>query len=272
MTDYAVGDIQGCFLELKKGLEEINFNPKKDFLWITGDLINRGPESLEVMNFVFENKNSIHLVLGNHDLHFLNLFFNQAKMKKEDTLKGLLNSSKANIYAEFLTNQPIFFNKEISHGKKNISVAMVHAGIPDNLDLDQCNLISEDFSYKIKKNPKKFLKKIFKKNSGSHSSKELLKNLNFFTRVRVCNSQGKPKYSFKDSPKNIPKNYMPWFNRNLKILEEIDLLVFGHWAALAGKTKNKSIKALDTGCCWGRELTIMRLADKKKYKIKSIKR
>ena len=89
MPNYAVGDIQGCFDELEEGLELINFNSKKDFLWITGDLINRGPDSLRVLKYILSIKEAVHIVLGNHDLHLLNCFFNKKKLRKEDTSSAL---------------------------------------------------------------------------------------------------------------------------------------------------------------------------------------
>ena len=86
MANYAVGDIQGCFEEFKEGLELIKFKSSKDFLWITGDLINRGPDSFKVLEYVFKIKDSVHIVLGNHDLHYLNCFFNNKSLRDEDTL------------------------------------------------------------------------------------------------------------------------------------------------------------------------------------------
>ena len=94
MANYAVGHIQGCFEEFKEGLELINFKSSKDFLWITGDLINRGPDSFKVFEYVFKIKNSVHLVLGNHDLHYLNCFFNNRSLSDEDTFQSKMFHKK----------------------------------------------------------------------------------------------------------------------------------------------------------------------------------
>ena len=89
MSNYAVGDIQGCFEEFKEGLKLINFDKSKDFLWIAGDLINRGPDSLKVLNHIISIKDSVHIVLGNHDLHYLNCFYNNIEPNDHDTFESL---------------------------------------------------------------------------------------------------------------------------------------------------------------------------------------
>ena len=109
MANYAVGDIQGCFEEFKEGLELINFKSSKDFLWITGDLINRGPESLKVLEYVFKIRNSVHIVLGNHDLHYLNCFFNNKNLSNEDTFQSQMFHKKSLKMAKFLLSSKIFF-------------------------------------------------------------------------------------------------------------------------------------------------------------------
>ena len=125
MANYAVGDIQGCFEEFKEGLELIKFKSSKDFLWITGDLVNRGPDSLKVLEYVFKIKNSVHIVLGNHDLHFLNCFFNEKCLSDQDTFQSLMIHKKAFKMADFLLRQPFVFSKKILTKKRVIKVAMV---------------------------------------------------------------------------------------------------------------------------------------------------
>tara|TARA_B100000575_G_scaffold271396_1_gene252649 strand:+ start:3881 stop:4702 length:822 start_codon:yes stop_codon:yes gene_type:complete len=269
MANYAVGDIQGCFEEFKEGLELIKFQNSKDFLWITGDLINRGPDSLKVLQYVFKIKNSVHLVLGNHDLHYLNCFFNNKKLSDGDTFQSLMFHKKSLKMAKFLLHQPFVFSKKILTKKKVIQVAMVHAGIPRNMSLKQAETLSKLCALELINNPKKSLKKIFedKKNFLDVDSYGSL--VNFFTRVRAINKNGLPDFSFKGRKQNIPANLVTWFKKENKIMEDIDLLVFGHWAALGGKTDLSNIIALDTGCCWGKELTFLRLEDQKKFVVKS---
>ena len=269
MANYAVGDIQGCFNEFKEGLELINFKSSKDFLWITGDLINRGPESLKVLEYVFKIKNSVHIVLGNHDLHYLNCFFNNINLSDEDTFQYQMFHKKSLKMAKFLLQQPFVFSKKILTKKKVIQVAMVHAGIPRNMSLKKAETLSKLCGLKLKSDPKKNLKKIFENKRSSFSIDSFSDLINFFTRVRVVNKNGLPNFSFKGRKKNIPPNLETWFKKENKIMNDIDLLVFGHWAALQGKTDISNIMALDTGCCWGKELTFLRLEDQKKFVIKS---
>ena len=121
MANYAVGDIQGCFEEFKEGLELIKFKSSKDFLWITGDLINRGPDSFKVLEYVFKIKNSVHIVLGNHDLHYLNCFFNNKSLSDEDTFQSQMFHKKSLKMAKFLLQQPFVFSKKILTKKKGYS-------------------------------------------------------------------------------------------------------------------------------------------------------
>ena len=269
MANYVVGDIQGCFEELKDGLELINFKSSKDFLWITGDLINRGPDSLKVLEHVMKIKSSVHIVLGNHDLHYLNCFFNNKKLGDNDTFQPLMFHKKKFKMAKFLIQQPFVFSKKILTKKKVIKVAMVHAGIPRSMTLKNAETLSMLCSLELIRNPKKSLKKIFDDKKDCLNFNSFSGLVNFFTRVRVICKNGLPDFSFKGRKKNIPSHLAPWFKKENKIMNDVDLLVFGHWAALEGKTDISNIIALDTGCSWGKELTFLRLEDQKRFVVKS---
>ncbi len=270
MANYAVGDIQGCYEEFEKGLKKIKFNQKKDYLWLTGDLINRGPDSLKTLEKIYELRSRVHIVLGNHDLHFLARYYSGRKKQKSDTLKEVLKDSDCKKYAEFLIKQPFFFSKKIklSNGSKK-KIIMVHAGLPHDLSYKDClrlNKLSQKF---IQKDPKKNLKKIFfhhrKTNFKITSLQDKLSFfINALTRIRICDDNGKILFSFKKGLKDLPYNYLPWFKLKINAIQEKDYLIFGHWAALNGKTRKKNIMGLDTGCVWGNKLTFIRLEDKKK--------
>ena len=269
MANYVVGDIQGCFEEFKKGLELIKCQSSKDFLWITGDLVNRGPDSLKVLEYVYKIKNSVHIVLGNHDLHYLNCFFNKRSLGVDDTFQSLIVHKNGLKMANFLLKHPFVFSKKIKTKKKIIQVAMVHAGIPKDMTLKKADTLSKLCELELSKNPKKSLKNIFEGKNNFYDIDSFSNLVNFFTRVRVINKNGIPDFSFKGRKKNIPLNLTPWFKKENKIMNDLDFLVFGHWAALQGKTNISNIIALDTGCCWGKELTFLRLEDQKKFVIKS---
>ena len=132
MANYAIGDIQGCYKEFKLALKKVNFNLDEDYLWLVGDLINRGPDSLKLLKYIYKIKERTHIVLGNHDLHFLACFYGQRKLAKADTISKLMQSKKSLKYAKFLIEQPLIFKKEIIFKNKSKKVIMVHAGIPPN--------------------------------------------------------------------------------------------------------------------------------------------
>ena len=277
MANYAVGDIQGCYKEFDKGLKKINFNEKKDRLWISGDIVNRGPDSLKTLERIYSIRSSVNIVLGNHDLHFLARHYADRKSAKNDTLEELLASSKCEKYAKFLLKQPFVFSKKIKlkNGDKKKYI-MVHAGLPHYLTFKECmnlNKLSQEF---LNKNPKKNLKKIFfhhrKNNFKIISMKDKLAFfINAVTRIRICNKEGKIMFAFKKGLKDLPYNFIPWFKLKISALTRDDRLIFGHWAALNGKTNKQNIIGLDTGCVWGNKLTFVRLEDSKKYFIKKIK-
>ena len=269
MSNYVVGDIQGCYREYTEGLKCIEFDTSKDFLWITGDLINRGPDSLQVIKHILSIKSAVHIVLGNHDLHFLNCFYNKKGLSKTDTFESLIKHEKVSIMADFLIKQPFVFSKRIQTKKEIIKVGMVHAGIPKNISLKKAETLSKLSSLKLKSNPKKVLKKIFEKDKKKYSIDSIRDAINFFTRARVINKSGLPNFSFKGKIKDIPPHLFPWFDEKDKVMDDLDYLVFGHWAALEGKSNLSKIIAMDTGCCWGKELTFLRLEDKKKFVVKS---
>ena len=277
MANYAIGDIQGCYKEFKLALKKVNFNLDEDYLWLVGDLINRGPDSLKLLKHIYKIKERTHIVLGNHDLHFLACFYGQRKLAKADTISKLMQSKKSLKYAKFLMEQPLIFKKEIVFKNKSKKVIMVHAGIPPNLSLENCFDLNKEFQVALKKNPKRILKKVFN-NPFSKFSKKMSKidRIIFFanalTRIRACNHKGEIDFNFKGRINEIPKKLNAWFNYENSIIGENSQLIFGHWAAIKGKTKKKDIFGLDTGCVWGDKLTIMRLEDNKRFQINRIKK
>ena len=277
MANYAIGDIQGCYKEFKLALKKVNFNLDEDYLWLVGDLINRGPDSLKLLKYIYKIKERTHIVLGNHDLHFLACFYGQRKLAKADTISKLMQSKKSLKYAKFLMEQPLIFKKEIVFKNKSKKVIMVHAGIPPNLSLENCFDLNKEFQIALKKNPKRILKKVFNNPFSKFSKKmsridRIIFFANALTRIRACNHKGEIDFNFKGRINEIPKKLNAWFNYENSIIGENSQLIFGHWAAIKGKTKKKDIFGLDTGCVWGDKLTIMRLEDNKRFQIDRIKK
>ena len=277
MANYAIGDIQGCYKEFKLALKKVNFNLDEDYLWLVGDLINRGPDSLKLLKYIYKIKERTHIVLGNHDLHFLACFYGQRKLAKADTISKLMQSKKSLKYAKFLMEQPLIFKKEIVFKNKSKKVIMVHAGIPPNLSLENCFDLNKEFQVALKKNPKRILKKIFNNPFSKFSKKmsridRIIFFANALTRIRACNHKGEIDFNFKGRINEIPKKMNAWFNFENSFISGNSQLIFGHWAAIKGKTKKKDIFGLDTGCVWGDKLTIMRLEDNKRFQIDRIKK
>ena len=123
MTHYAVGDIQGCYHELMDVLEQVNFDPKNDCLWVAGDMVNRGPDSLATLKFLYRHRKSVRCVLGNHDLHLLAIYYGQRKAKASDTFETILNARQCDKWMGWLRQQPLCIYDE------KVDYAMVHAGI-----------------------------------------------------------------------------------------------------------------------------------------------
>ena len=276
MANYAIGDIQGCYKEFKLALKKVNFNLEKDYLWLVGDLINRGPDSLKLLKHVYKIRKRTHIVLGNHDLHFLACFYGQRKLAKADTISELMKSKESLKYAKFLMKQPLIFKKKIVFKNKSKKVIMVHAGIPPNLSLKNCIDLNKEFQVALKRNPKRILKKVFNNSFSKFSKKmseidKIIFFVNALTRIRACNHKGEIDFNFKGRINEIPKELNAWFYFKNSIFSGNSQLIFGHWAAIKGKTKKENIFGLDTGCVWGDKLTIMRLEDNKRFQIKRIK-
>ena len=268
MANYVIGDVQGCFVELKGLLDLIRFDASHDKLWFVGDLINRGPDSLQTIEFIYGIKESCNIVLGNHDIHFLAVAEGLRKPFKEDTFNKLLNSKKLNLYKEWLKEQSLLYYEDIQCLKGKKTYLMTHAGIPPHWSwqdaLDANNEITEALN--TESLCKDYLANIYgnlpNKSFPSLNRIERMRlNTNYLTRMRFCKIDGELELETKGTPSDEPKGFQAWFKYPLKIQRENLHLIFGHWAALGGETGSKKITAIDTGCVWGYKLSAYRLED-----------
>jgi len=264
MSTYFVGDIHGCYKELILLLKKINFCPKKDELWTTGDLVGRGKYSLEVLRYLFSLEKSAKIVLGNHDLNLILAYKNRKYMKPY--MNKIFNSPDHYKLISWLRNKPIVRINE----KKNFILS--HAGIHPQWNLS-----------KIKSYSKKIKNMLLKKNffntleiirgnkstnwKETNSSVEKIRFIiNAFTRMRFCFKDGTLELNSKTNPNLIENsNLTPWFkikNSNLRNFT----IIFGHWSSLHGKGTPKKIIALDTGCCWGGSLSVFQWEKKLMFK------
>ena len=257
MATYAVGDIQGCFSQLMTLLHQVNFNPENDTLWVVGDLVNRGPESLETLRYLYSIRHAVVCVLGNHDLHLLAVSRNIERMKKGDTLQSILDAPDRAELLDWLRQQKLMHYDELRN------TAMVHAGIPPQWSLNKAlkraaeveNALRDDALYPL------FLDGMYgnepnKWNSELSGVTRLRVITNYFTRMRFCTAEGKLDLKSKEGLGSAPAGYAPWFSHPKRRTKDLNI-IFGHWAALEGQCNEPGIHALDSGCVWGNCMTLM---------------
>lgn len=265
MATYIVGDLQGCLAPLLCLLEEVNFSPLNDVLWVAGDLINRGPESLETLRFLKQLSDEfqcVKCVLGNHDLHLLACAHSDKSPKPSDTLNGILNADDKDELLYWLRHQPLVVSDD-RH-------MMIHAGISPLWTIEQTLLLAKEVETALQGD---HFVQYFDAMYGNtpdiwHEDligQERLRCItNHLTRIRYCYSDGRLDFKEKLAPKDLPKSspLKPWFELLSNQSDEKTIL-FGHWASLMGQCPINNIYALDTGCVWGGKLTMLRLNDKK---------
>jgi len=265
---WAVGDIQGCYDSFQKLLKKIEFNPKRDTLWLAGDLVNRGDKSLEVLEYLYSIKKSIKVVLGNHDIALIASYY--GVKKSNPTIEPILKSPNAKRLIDWLRHQPFLV------WDKKLNYIMSHAGISPQFDFKMAVKYASSIENKLQSsNSKSWLNNMLKTGSDifDNKSSELDRDryiLSSFTRMRFCYDDGRLDFYQKGKPSNskINKGLKPWFDCPTR--RSIGLrVIFGHWSTL-GYFYNGDVLALDTGCIWGRELTGARL-DTKEPKIIQVK-
>ena len=257
MTTYAIGDVQGCFDELQSLLEKIGFDSTIDRLWFTGDLVNRGPKSLEVLRFVKDLADRAVTVLGNHDLHLLAVEAGVRKPRHNDTFAEILAAPDAEELLRWLRHRPLF------HYERSSGYVLVHAGLPPQWNLDMAQACAREVETVLQSpGHVDFIKNMYGNEpdqwAESLSGWDRLRFItNCFTRMRYCDPDGRLALDEKGAPGTQPDNYLPWFELWDHTVEDISI-IFGHWSTL-GSCHQPGFYALDTGCVWGGTLTAMRL-------------
>lgn len=267
MSTYAIGDIQGCFDPFMRLLNKIQFDEKKDTLWLTGDLINRGPKSLETLRFVKALQTHGHAitVLGNHDLALLAVAFNTIPYDPQRyTFSDILTAPDREALMDWLRHQPLL------HHDPYLGYTLVHAGLHPQWDLALAQSLAKEVEVVLQsENPMPFFENLFG-NKPNHWDPALtgIERLRFIvnclTRLRFCNLTGELDLKSNEPPENAPTHYLPWFSINTRKNRDLKIL-FGHWASLKGKCSEPNVFALDSGCVWGNCLTAMRLEDNKRF-------
>ena len=257
MAIFAVGDIQGCYDELQRLLLRIKFNPAKDTLWFTGDLVNRGPRSLEVLRFVKSLGERTVCVLGNHDLHLLALAVGVDKHKSADTLDAVLSAPDCDELLDWLRHRPLL------HHDAALGFTLVHAGLPPQWDLATAIACAGELETVLRRTDHAEFFRHMYGNQPARWSPELkgMERLRFivncFTRLRYANMDGDLDLSSKGAPGTQPAGFMPWYEVPNRASANLHIL-FGHWSTV-GEVKGHNVYPLDTGCVWGGRLSALRL-------------
>jgi len=261
MAVYVIGDVQGCFKELRELLKVIDFNSSTDRLWFVGDLVNRGPDSLNTLRFIRDLGDSAVTVLGNHDLHLLAVHYNGTKLKSNDTLQQVLEADDSVELLEWLRFRPLI------HHEIEFNFAMVHAGIYPGWSLQQaCQRAKEVESALRSSQIKDFLHHMYG-NEPTLWSEELesMDRLRFitnvFTRMRYLRVDKNLDLLTKGAPSKLKSmDVKPWFEFKQSAIKH-NRVVFGHWSTLPTAQYGNCF-AVDSGCLWGGRITALRI-DKK---------
>ncbi len=258
MTRYAVGDIQGCLQPLQCLLEEVSFAPGRDQLWLVGDLVSRGPDSLATLRFLYDLRDSLVVVLGNHDLHTIALARGATDRGRHPTLEALLAAADAPELLDWLRHQPLAYRDPEGH------YLMSHAGVPPMWSSEQALALAGEVETVLRGPDIDALLAAMYGNEPARWRDDLEGHdrlraiINYFTRMRCCRADGELALEFKGSPDQAPEGFAPWFSWP-PLNPRRERLLFGHWAALHGATGRDDCIGLDTGCVWGQQMTLLNL-------------
>ena len=263
MSTYAIGDIQGCHAELMALLDSFRFDPERDRLWVAGDLVNRGPKSLEVLRFVRSLGAAATVVLGNHDLYLLMLAAGFRRRAKSDTLAPVLNAPDRDDLLDWLATRPLM-HVEAGH-------ALVHAGLLPQWTVERARELAAEVERALRgKHRNRFLSRLHgntpERWSEQLSGADRLRCIvNAMTRMRFCSAQGEIDFAHKGAAEDAPPGFRPWFAHRSRA-STTHTIVCGHWSAL-GFYRQDGLLALDSGCLWGGALTAVRLDDGEVFQL-----
>jgi len=257
VAHYAIGDLQGCHAEFVALLERIRFDAGRDSLWLTGDLVNRGPASLAVLREVKSLGRSVTVVLGNHDLHLLAMAFAPKTVKRrEPELEEVLDAPDGAELLAWLAARPML------HRDDSLGWTLIHAGLPPQWTLPVAEQCARDVECALRADAAGFLGEMYgdepdRWSPGLDGIDRLRFAVNCLTRLRFVDRKGRLVLGHKGTIVDAPPGTMPWF-RHPERATRGDALVFGHWSAL-GYLAERGLRCLDTGCVWGGSLTALRL-------------
>ncbi len=259
MSTYAIGDIQGCHTELLKLLDKLAFDPARDRLWLAGDLVNRGPRSLEVLRLIKDLGEAAIVVLGNHDLHLLALAAGNHKHAKKSTLDAVLKAPDRDTLLHWLRHRPLL------HHDADKALTIIHAGLPPQWDLAQARQCAAELEAVLRGDDCDAFLCAMYGNDPERWSPDLdgMERLRFitnsFTRLRFCTPDGSLALKEKGEIGSQSEGLVPWFQMPGRRTHQ-ERIIFGHWSTL-GFWQGDNVWAIDSGCLWGGALTALTLDD-----------
>ena len=265
MSTFAIGDVQGCYDDLRRLLDHIAFDPGCDRLWLVGDLVNRGPQSAATLRFVKSLGTSATAILGNHDLHTMVVAFGVRAPHHGDTIDDILSASDRDELLHWLRHCPLMHQEGPN--------AMVHAGLLPQWTVAEAGRLAREVEVVLRSDEHgEFFRHMYG-NKPRHWKNSLIGYdrlrviVNAMTRLRLCDVTAGMEFTHKTAPVDMPAGYRPWFDMDGRRGTDARI-IFGHWAAL-GVMVRADVVCLDAGCVWGRELTAMKLDDGTLYSVDS---
>ena len=269
--NYVIGDVQGCFEALKALLKQIKFDADQDFIWFAGDLVARGENSIGALRFIkkLAEQGAAATVLGNHDLTLLAYARGIKPVKAKDNVQDVIDAIDSDELIDWLRKQPLCLFP-------NEQTILTHAGIPSLWSAEKTAQLAQEVEAIIAHDDfdvlDNFLKEMFGKEpalwSDQLQGQERIRCIvNYLTRMRLTDVEGRLEYSFKDGLDDpMPEGFKPWFDFESQAAKSHQIL-FGHWAALNGKTISNKIQNVDGGCVWGNQLMAFRLEDQQMFAV-----
>lgn len=257
---YLIGDVQGCDAALQTLLDTLAFSPSRDTLYLLGDLVNRGPDSLGVLRRLMAYGDSARCLLGNHDLHLLAIDHGVRKPHRKDTLDGVLQAPDRHALLHWLRHQRLAFL--LNPGAKS-EILMVHAGVLPTWTAAQTMALAMEVETMLQSEQRDAFFQTMYGNSPSTWNDQLTGVdrlrviVNALTRLRFCAADGEMEFETKEGADGAPSGYMPWFDVPGRRTASTTV-AFGHWSTL-GWLGRSDVLSLDTGCVWGGALSALRV-------------
>ena len=262
MPLYCIGDLQGCFSPFQRLLEKIDFSPSRDTLFLLGDLVNRGPDSLGVLRCLTALGDSAQCVLGNHDLHLLALWQGVRKPGRTDTVQDVLHAPDGDALLDWLRHRSMAIRTQ--------GWLMVHAGVLPQWSVTQTMALAAEVEQALRgADLKAFLSDMYGNapaqwHDGLQGADRLRVVVNALTRLRFCTPEGVMDFRSSENAANAPAGHRPWFEVPGRLTRDAPI-AFGHWSTLTQDSQGPGLRGnvlpLDTGCAWGGCLTAARLGE-----------